>query len=344
MKGKLLIVEDEPIVALDLKQEIEQLGCEVVGVAESADEAMVAAGVCRPDLALMDVRLAGSVDGVQTAGLLRSAYHIPVVFLTSYSDETTVTRAAREMPYGYLTKPFQSGELKATLQVALHKARVDARENAAHREMAATVGGMHEAVVMVSGEGRIQFMNAAAEGMSCWPLAKARGRLLPDVLSLSDGRRQLRNLLDSMQDLSRQGSEASPIEEFGWTLTQPGGATARVDLCITPMSSVAGQRRGFVVTVRDASERLRSQAIDETTEGGSFDHAPMAMVQLDAQGRIMRVNEALLQEAGVKADKLVGRSLTGLSMDPDPRISRDLMQMLLREGTFMAAPRPRAMN
>ena len=116
MRGKVLIVEDEPIVALDLKQELEMLGCEVLGVAESADEALVAAGVHRPDLALMDVRIVGSVDGIQTAGLLRAAYQIPVVFLTSYSDETTIARAAREMPYGYLTKPFQSGELKATLQ------------------------------------------------------------------------------------------------------------------------------------------------------------------------------------------------------------------------------------
>jgi len=79
VRGKLLIVEDEPIVALDLKQEVEQLGCEVVGVAESADEALVACGVSRPDLALMDVRIAGSVDGVQTARLLRAAYRIPVI-------------------------------------------------------------------------------------------------------------------------------------------------------------------------------------------------------------------------------------------------------------------------
>ena len=150
MRGKLLIVEDEPIVALDLKQEVEQLGCEVIGVAESADEALVAAGVHRPDLALMDVRIVGSVDGIQTAGLLRAAYRVPVVFLTSYSDETTISRAAREMPYGYLTKPFQSGELKATLQVALHKARVDARQSAAHRamEVVSAVSFVHGRVVV----------------------------------------------------------------------------------------------------------------------------------------------------------------------------------------------------
>ena len=132
MKGKILIVEDEPIVALDLHQEITQMGCEVVGVAESADEALLAIRTCRPDLALMDIRIVGNIDGIQTARLLSSLYGTPSIFLTSYSDEITISRAARAMPYGYLTKPFQSGELKATMQVALHKAKLDGRQKAAH--------------------------------------------------------------------------------------------------------------------------------------------------------------------------------------------------------------------
>jgi CheY-like chemotaxis protein len=126
MKGKLLIVEDEPIVALDLQQEVERFGYEVVGLAESADEALIAVEETCPDLALMDIRIAGRMNGIQTARRLRDAYQIPAIFLTSYSDDSTVARAAREMPYGYLTKPFQSNELRATVQVALHKAKADA--------------------------------------------------------------------------------------------------------------------------------------------------------------------------------------------------------------------------
>ena len=338
MRGKLLIVEDEPIVALDLKQEVEQLGCEVIGVAESADEALVAAGVHRPDLALMDVRIMGSVDGIHTAGLLRAAYRVPVVFLTSYSDETTIARAAREMPYGYLTKPFQSGELKATLQVALHKARVDARQSAAHRTMEATVDGMRDGVLMVSPEGRVLFMNASAEALCGWPQAKAKSRPLQDVMKLSDGQRRSVNLLNNRED-------AVATEEFGWIVNQPGGGAVMVDLSLTPLSGAAGQRKGFVVTVRDARERLRSQAMDETLdESHSFDQTPTAMVQLDGNGCIVRVNQALLRASGVTAENLVGRSLTGLSMDPDPRIAKDLMHMLLQGGTFMATPRPRVVN
>ncbi|MGA3264157.1 MAG: response regulator [Terracidiphilus sp.] len=338
MKGKILIVEDEPIVALDLQQEIMQMGCEVVGVAESADEALLAVSACRPDLALMDIRIVGSMDGIQTARLLSNLYGTPSIFLTSYSDETTIARAARAMPYGYLTKPFQSGELKATLRVALHKAKLDARQSAAHHKMARTMDGMREGVLLLSFEGRVLLMNPAAEVLSGWTLSEAKGKLMTKILKLSDANRRSPNLLERRED-------ALAVEEFGWTLNQPGGNSALVDISLTKLADYEGQHDGYVVTVRDAAQRVRTQAMEETLdEAHSFDQTPTAMAQLDEDGRIARVNEALLHETGVKAESVLGRTLTGLSMDPDPRIAKTLMHMLLQAGTFMATPRPRSVN
>jgi PAS domain-containing protein len=118
-----------------------------------------------------------------------------------------------------------------------------------------------------------------------------------------------------------------------------------VDISLTRLTNYEGQHEGYVVTVRDAAQRVRTQAIDETLdEAHYFDQAPTAMVQLDGNGCITRVNEALLRETGVKVESLLGRSLTGLSMDPDPRIAKDLMHMLLEASTFMATPRPRIVN
>ena len=338
MKGKILIVEDEPIVALDLYQEITLMGCEVVGVAESADEALQAVSMCRPDLALMDIRIVGNLDGIQTARLLSGVYGTPSIFLTSYSDETTIARAARAMPYGYLTKPFQSSELKATLQVALHKAKSDARQNAAHHKMARTMDGMREGVLLLSSDGRVLFMNPAAEVLSGWTLLEAKGKLMTEILELSNASQQSPKLLEHRQD-------ATPVEEFGWTLSQPGGNSTLVDISMTPLANYEGKRDGFVITIRDAAQRVRTQAMEETLEEAhSFDETPTAMVQLDKDGRIARVNEALLLETGVKAERLLGRTLNGLSMDPDPRIGKDLMHMLLQGGAFMATPRPRSVN
>jgi PAS domain S-box-containing protein len=338
VKGKVLIVEDEPIVALDLQQEVEGFGCEVVGLAESADEALAATESNRPDLALMDVRIAGSMDGIQTARLLRNMYKVPVVFLTSYSDDSTISRAAREMPYGYLTKPFQRGELKATLRVALHKAKMDAGRHSALDAIQATVGSMREGVLTVSLAHEVQFMNAAAEELTGWKLAGVKGKKLFEVLNLRDSRQQPLPELDNAQD-------ASALEWFGLSLTQTEGLRMLVDFSVAPLADQRGMRTGFVTTLRDAAERLRSQAIVETfDEVGSFERAPMAIVQLDSEGNIVRVNEALLQESGIAADRLVGRSLTGLSMDPDPRIAKQLMHKLLRGDTSVATVRVSLMN
>jgi PAS domain S-box-containing protein len=338
MKGRILIVEDEPIVALDLQQEIQQMGCEVVGVAESAEEALLAVSNCQTDLALMDIRIVGTMDGIQTARLLRNMYQTPTIFLTSYCDETTIARAARAMPYGYLTKPFQGGELRATLQVALHKAKLDARRNAEHDTMALTMSGMHEGVLLLNCDGRAQLMNPAAENLSGWTLTQAKGRHLTEILKLYDPNRRAPVLPEHRED-------GLPVEEFGWRLVQPNGSSTLVDIGLIQIASPEGRHEGFVVTIRDAAQRVRTQAIEETLEeSNSYDQTPTAMVQLDENGRITRVNDALLQNAGVKAECLLGRTLTALSMDPDPRIAKDLMHKMLHAGTFVAMPRPRVVN
>ena len=335
MQAKLLIVEDEPIVALDLQQEVEQLGCEVVALAESADEALVAAEICRPDLALMDVRIVGSMDGIQTARLLRTAYDVPVIFLTSYSDEATISRAVKEMPYGYLTKPFKSRELKASLRVALHKAQLDASQRAEHRELATAVSSVPAGLIAFSHDGLVKFMNRAAEALAGVASDPGKDTLLSEILQLEDGFGRSFSVLIPPKD-------GNKVEEFGWTLKRPGGETMLVDLSIAPMldtpgSDGVGESSGWVMTLRDAAERLRFTAMEETLEQGAcFDTAPMGMVQLDSEGHVVRVNKALERESGVAAENLVGRSLTGLSMDPDPRIGKQFVSRLLKGSTTVA--------
>jgi CheY-like chemotaxis protein len=334
MTGKVLIVEDEPIVALDLQQELEDFGCEVVALAQSADEALIAAEEFRPDLALMDLHIVGSLDGIQTARLLRDAFQVPSMFLTAYSDDATINRAVREMPYGYLTKPFQTRELKATVQVALHKAKVDAGLRSAHGRMTSTVEGMSEALLTVSLAGDIQFINASAERLIGCPREDATGRHVREVLDLRDAHNR------PIPIPARHGL-AGPIEEFGLFLSQAGRPSISVDLAIAAFADEAGVQAGYILTLRRADERVRSQAVEEAFHASDlFEMAPLPMVQLDSTGRIVRVNHALLEESGVAVESLVGRTLTGLSMDPDPRIAGKLMHKLLEGGTTVTTPRP----
>jgi CheY-like chemotaxis protein len=121
MSTKILIVEDEAVTALDLKREVRALGYEVAGLADDAAGAVRAAAELKPSLVLMDIHLAGTVDGITAAAAIRGNDDIPVVFLTAHSDDATLHRALTAAPFGYLLKPFQTRELKVAIEVALYK-------------------------------------------------------------------------------------------------------------------------------------------------------------------------------------------------------------------------------
>ncbi len=121
---RILIVEDEHIVAMDLERSLVNLGFHVVGTADRAAEAIQLAAEKSPDLVLMDIRLPGSMSGIDAAEAIRQRWRIPVVFATAYADEDTVSQATDAGPYGYITKPFRTKELKATIVVALNQHRL----------------------------------------------------------------------------------------------------------------------------------------------------------------------------------------------------------------------------
>ena len=120
-KPRILIVEDEEIVAADISEYLQQMGYLAVGQAASGEQAIGLAGELRPDLVLMDIRLEGKMDGVVAAKEIRQRFHIPSVFLSAYSEEATIQRAKLAEPFGYILKPFEGRELRATIEMALYK-------------------------------------------------------------------------------------------------------------------------------------------------------------------------------------------------------------------------------
>lgn len=123
MRTEVLVVEDERIVALDLRDSLEDMGYEVVDILARGEDATAAAEQLKPNLVLMDIHLAGKMSGTEAANLIRQKLDIPVVFLTAYSDKATLECASDSLPYGYLVKPFDKRELDATLRMALSRHR-----------------------------------------------------------------------------------------------------------------------------------------------------------------------------------------------------------------------------
>jgi two-component system sensor kinase FixL len=120
---KILVVEDSAAIALDLSWQLETLGYDVVGTASSGEEALQQIADTKPDAVLMDIRLGGGMDGIETAALIPDTINPAVIYLTGSSEEATLKRARETQPYGYLLKPFSERELHATIQIALERRR-----------------------------------------------------------------------------------------------------------------------------------------------------------------------------------------------------------------------------
>ena len=118
-KVQVLIVEDEAIVSMDLRYKLEAMGYSVPAEISSGEEAVDAVSRHRPDVVLMDIRLAGEIDGIDAAGEIRRRFKTPVVYLTSHGDEDTLARATATKPSGYLLKPFEDAVLRAVIETAI---------------------------------------------------------------------------------------------------------------------------------------------------------------------------------------------------------------------------------
>jgi len=152
-RHSVLIVEDERIVAKDVQQTLADLGYDAFDIASSADEALSKATLRRPDVVLMDIRIAGTLDGIDAAEVLRRRFGVPVVYLTAHTDEATLERAKKTEPYGFLVKPLKVAELRSALEIALYKHAAEHRAQAVPTSVAMpspVERGARRAVVVVA--------------------------------------------------------------------------------------------------------------------------------------------------------------------------------------------------
>jgi PAS domain S-box-containing protein len=187
-KHSVLIVEDERIVAKDLQQTLAGMGYDAFAIASSAEEALSRASEKCPDLVLMDIRIKGKRDGIETAALLRERFGVPVVYLTAHADEATIERAKKTEPHGYLMKPVKSAELRSAIEVSIHKHAMEKRLRVRERSFSTTLRSITDAVVAVDLAGNVSFMNPAAELLTGLTADRAIGTPMNDIVRLLDPR------------------------------------------------------------------------------------------------------------------------------------------------------------
>jgi len=212
--ARILVVEDESIVAVDLAARLQRLGHHVVGTARSADEAWRSAERYRPDLVLMDIRLEGDEDGISVGSRMRRDLGIAVVFLTAYADSSTLERARQAAPLGYIIKPFDQRDLEVTVAIALHRNQLDRRLRREHDELRAVLDGQRHGTVVVDSEGCVTLLSRAAERLLGVAPSQALKQRWQTILPVSPGEidqlaRTLREDADKRENVLLRSQPAS---------------------------------------------------------------------------------------------------------------------------------------
>lgn len=182
---RVLIAEDEAIVAVDIQSQLEVLGYTVADVATTGEEACDKAIELFPDIVLMDIRLNGPLDGIEAAETIRRKVDIPIVFLTAYADQDTLQRAKAAGPYGYLVKPFNERDLYATVEIAIHKHQLELALRKRYHELLAILDAQRHGTVMIDAGGQVTFLSKSAEQLLGIDSQDAVGRFWNSVFALN---------------------------------------------------------------------------------------------------------------------------------------------------------------
>lgn len=253
--ARILIVEDENIVAKDIHNTLQSLGYIVTATVATGEEAIQKAGETRPDLVLMDIMLKGYQDGVEAAQKILAMYNIPVIYLTAYSDDRTLQRAKITEPYGYVLKPFEERELHIAIDMALYKHRMTQKLQEREQWLAKILKTINDAVIVIDGKGAVTFMNSVAETLTGWTQKEAAGRPLAEVFKIIEAADSPTSVERPVSRVSHEGRS----DGYSRLLTKDGREIP-IDDSAAPLRDESDNVTGAVLVFRDISARLQAQS------------------------------------------------------------------------------------
>ncbi len=251
-KAKILIVEDEGIIAEDLKASLKDTGYNVVGVATNGKAAITEAATKNPDLVLMDIVLQGNMDGIQAAKKITELHNIPIIYLTAYSDEKMLERAKITQPSGYLLKPFRDRELHSTIEMALFKHNLEMELKQREAWLSVTLQSIGEGVVATDSDGKVKVINPVAASLTGFNQKRAIGKPLKKVVRIIDAKTGLEipDLVEKIKDLKEH--IAFPDEEI--RLLPKSDNPISIEANAAPILDSNDSFLGTVVVFRDVTE------------------------------------------------------------------------------------------
>ena len=318
-KTKILVVEDESIVARDIRNMLVGLGYEVTGVVASAKAAVQKAQETMPDIVLMDVMLQGKITGVEAAEQIYTKFSIPVVYLTAYADSTTVQQAKKTEPFGYIIKPFEERELQTTIEIALYKYQMQMELKDRERWLSTILRSIGDGVIATNKIGVITFMNPLAENLTGWKLDQALDRTLSDVFKVINQKPGKMQKISVKKILEGKGSALSDEA----ILVSKNGKRTPIDPRLEPIKDDSGNITGVVLAFTDVTSRKKTEeelkksfeqqkiAMEGTVRAIAYTVETRDPYTAGHQRRVTKLACAIGEEMKLSRDQIEGLRMSG---------------------------------
>jgi len=322
-RHRILVVEDEPIVAMDIQHRLRKLGYTVVRVVPSGEEAVAAARELDPDLVLMDIMLDGRMDGIESAAAIREVQDVPVIYLTAYADEKTLQRAKITEPFGYIIKPFEDREIHSSIEMARYKHEAERGKREQEQWMKAALQSIGDGLITTDRQGRVTYVNGAAEVMTGTSRNVALGMGLEEVFRISEEEtpEQEENLVGQVVEaghvvgldsawLLLAGDKRLPVEVYATPIL---GLRRRVEGVAVAFQDISGRKRSMEV-LRNSVEQMR-RTMEQTVGALAATAEKRDPYTAGHQQRVATLACALAAKLGLNGDKLGGLRVACLLHD-----------------------------
>ncbi|BAT51709.1 response regulator receiver modulated diguanylate cyclase with PAS/PAC sensor [Nostoc sp. NIES-3756] len=253
---KILVVEDETVRSLNIKNTLQSLGYNVLEITKSAEEAIKKVADIHPNLVLFDISISKINNDLQLANIIQDNYHVPVLYLTEYSDYLELHKNQKYKSYNYLLKPFEEKDLHLAVEMAFSQYKFKKKLHEEKERMAAIINSMGCAVVVTLTDGRVQMMNQMAERLTGWMQHQALGKDLAEVVNLVD--QDMDKVIANLATQAMQTGEIVNLPE-NCTLISRDGREIPIGDNIASIRDSVGNVTGTVLVFQDVTQRKQGE-------------------------------------------------------------------------------------
>ncbi len=321
-KVKLLLVEDEIIFAMDMKQKLENAGYSVLGIVTNLQETMSAIQNEVPNIILMDIMLNEEDDGVSIAKKIRQNYFIPIIFITAFTDKETFDRAKETMPYGYILKPISERDLFVTIDLALYKHSIELHLKEREEWFEATLTSLGDAVITTDSDGFITYINPTATQITQWETSDAIGQNVLDIFDVTE-------YLNSNKDSKDFMLADNTFKTLESELKTKFNENVPIEFNIKQISREKISTKGYVIVFRDISDRKKAaKALVKSEEKYRtlVENMHEVLFHVDMDGNVTYISPVIHRITGFLPSDIEGKHFSTLLEEE----SKDAAQMVFQ--------------